>query len=289
MPRPYDVAVAYRVYPRVSKRPFVHADDKYALVRVCLDSFVRSLSGVRAKVWALLDGCPPEYEALFRETFAAESLEVLNLPAVGNAATFAKQIELLAAQTDADAVYLAEDDYVYLPGQFKSMLAFLNDQARHDFVSPYDHLDYYTKINLHAHRFRIEAAHGKHWREAVYTCCTFLTRRETLLKTRDVLETYADGATDLGFWMALTKWNVRNPYRLLKYFVRDREFLSPITIEPWRYSPGQVLFGRRRTLWTPIPAIATHAEAMFVSPNVDWRSYVEELDRAAGAPAGTSA
>jgi hypothetical protein len=68
----YDVAVVYRIYPKVAKPalglPF--SDDKERLSEVCLQSFRRSLGTLRAKVWVLLDGCPPQYADMFRRVFA---------------------------------------------------------------------------------------------------------------------------------------------------------------------------------------------------------------------------
>ena len=59
----HDLAVAYRIYPSVSRPalglPF--SDDKYRLSEICLHSFKESLGSLRVKVWAILDGCPPEY------------------------------------------------------------------------------------------------------------------------------------------------------------------------------------------------------------------------------------
>src|SRR5579864_984045 len=109
----YDLAVAYRVYPRVSgpalDLPF--GDDKYSLSEVCLRSFKESLGNLRVKMWAILDGCPPEYEVMFRKYFDDSELVIVTLDSVGNLQTFATQIEMLLGQSDADLVYFAEDDY----------------------------------------------------------------------------------------------------------------------------------------------------------------------------------
>jgi hypothetical protein len=53
-----DLAVAYRIYPRVSKSHAFFSADKFRLSKMCLDSFRGALGGLRVKVWALLDGCP---------------------------------------------------------------------------------------------------------------------------------------------------------------------------------------------------------------------------------------
>ncbi len=71
----YDVAIAYRIYPKVAKPaaglPF--SDDKYRMAEVCLQSFRRSLGDLRVKIWVLLDGCPPSYADLFRSYFPART------------------------------------------------------------------------------------------------------------------------------------------------------------------------------------------------------------------------
>jgi len=61
----YDVAVAYRIYPRVSKIPAMFPEDKFRLAKLCLRSLRASLGGVRAKMFVLLDGCPREFEGLY--------------------------------------------------------------------------------------------------------------------------------------------------------------------------------------------------------------------------------
>ena len=115
----YDLAVAYRIYPKVSKPslglPF--SDDKLRLAEICLRSFKASLGGLRVKIWAILDGCPESFADLFRKYFDPDDLVLVPLPSVGNHATFGKQIDILLNQTDSDFVYFAEDDYVYLTNQ----------------------------------------------------------------------------------------------------------------------------------------------------------------------------
>ena len=106
--RKYDVAVVYRIYPKVAKPavglPF--SDDKERLSQVCLQSFRRSLGDLRVKIWVLLDGCPPSYAEMFRAAFAPEDLVLVPLPGIGNQGTFKQQIEILLSQDDADLVYL---------------------------------------------------------------------------------------------------------------------------------------------------------------------------------------
>ena len=276
----YDLAVAYRIYPAVSKPalglPF--SEDKYLLSEVCLRSFKESLGCLRAKIWVLLDGCPPEYEALFRKYFAREDLKFVRLNSIGNQATFSNQIEILLEQQEADFVYFAEDDYFYLPNQFRLMLDFLAANADVDFVSPYDHLDCYT-LDLH-HGPKWLKTHGsRHWRTAASTCLTFLTKKETLAKCETVFRSYVRGNNDCALWLTLTKRRVFNPLAGARYFLRG-QFYWKILVKAWLYGWRQILFGRRLRLWVPVPGIATHLDSNALSPNIDWRRLMQQTAEA---------
>ena len=80
----YDVAVAYRIYPKMSSpTPPVFAEDKLQLSEFCLKSFKNSLGGLRVKLWVLLNNCPPVYETLFTQLWPAEDLVLVRYPGVG--------------------------------------------------------------------------------------------------------------------------------------------------------------------------------------------------------------
>src|SRR5208282_1689556 len=103
----YDLAVAYRICPKVSShRPPIFADDKLKLARFCLDSFKASLGNLRVKMWVLLDDCPLAYEEMFSRIWSPEDLVLARFPGVGDAATFREQVRILMEQTDAEMVYL---------------------------------------------------------------------------------------------------------------------------------------------------------------------------------------
>src|SRR5262245_49802729 len=122
----YDLVVSFRTCPVMSKSaPPVHANDKFKLTELCAHSLKRALGDLRVRVYALLDKCPPQYEELIRRLWPAEDLTVIHYPGLGNLGTLAKQMRLLAEQTDGEFVYFAEDDYVYLPGELPKALNFL--------------------------------------------------------------------------------------------------------------------------------------------------------------------
>ena len=185
----YDVAVAYRIYPKVSStcgnRPPVFSKDKLKLAELCLKSFKSSLGGMRVKLWALLDNCPPAYETLFTELWSPEDLVLLRYPGVGDPATFREQARILMEQTDAEIIYFAEDDYFYLPDQFQAAVEFLKQNPAADFVAPYQSLEFYTgDMENFPRENRVFS--GKAWNSCVSTTHTFLTRRNVLTESRGV-------------------------------------------------------------------------------------------------------
>ena len=266
----YDVAVAYRIYPQVSgaasSLPF--ADDKYRLSEICLKSFKESLGDLQIKLWVLLDGCSPEYARLFERYFCKEDLVLMHLNGVGNQITFNNQITILLEQDDASFVYFAEDDYFYVPGQCPLMVDFLRANADVDFVSPYDHTDCYTQgIHRHPKWLRVFADH--HWRTAASTCLTFLTRKNILEKTAPIFRRYKRRSDDCTLWLSLTKRSIFNPIAILRYGVQQ-SYLAKIIAKSWMYCWRQILFGRRYSLWIPLPGVATHLDSKALSPVIDW-------------------
>ena len=272
----YDLAIAYRIYPKVAESALglPLSDDKLRLSEICLRSFKESLGGLRVKFWALLDRCPNEYAELFRRYFNAEDLVLISLHQGGNRATLAKQIEILLGQEDSDLVYFAEDDYVYLPDQFSCMLDFLRAHKDVDFVSPYDHPDCYAlEIHRHPKWVRVHAKH--HWRTAASTCLTFLTSREKLKETQAIFRSYKRRSFDCSLWLSLTKCSLFNPFQSLRFAYQEPLF-AKIIAKAWLYNWPQILFGERVKLWVPMPGIATHLDIHALSPTIDWAELMQK-------------
>jgi hypothetical protein len=266
----YDVTVAYRVYPKVSRIPAIFADDKLKLAELCLRSFRESLGSLRVKVLVLLDGCPPEYAELFRKYFAPGDLELIPLDGVGNRMTFALQTKLLLEQSYSELVYFSEDDYFYFPDQLPSMVRLMRAQSDVDFATPYDHLDYYNRA-LHRYPTRKIAFEGREWRTVASTCLTFLTSKSVLRETQRVFDSYGRtrGNTDGGLWFSLTKFEIRNPLNLLRVGPEKTLFLS-VAAMSWYFGWRQLLFGTKWNLWAPVPTIATHLDHRYLPPGYDW-------------------
>lgn len=271
----YDLAVAYRIYPKVSGagQGMPYGDNKLVQAEVCLCSFVESLGKLRAKIFVLLDGCPEDYEPMVRRHIAAEDLEVLHLDGIGNHGTFGLQIDLLLRQGDSDIVYFAEDDYFYIANQFEKMVKFLSGGEGVDFISPFDHLDCYG-LSLHRYPSWIRVSQDHHWRTAASTCLTFLTTKKTLRECEQVFRTYCRKNMDASLWLSMTKIIVRNPLWGIRYATKD-QLLFKIVVKSWLYGARQILFGRRRILWTPIPGIATHLDPNALSPTISWKMLMQ--------------
>lgn len=264
----YDLAVCYRIYPRVSRKPLFGYTDKLAMARDSLATFKQAVGGLRVKLYVLLDNCPPAYTELFQSFFRPEELELISLPGEGNEATFCRQIDVLSAQREADLVYFAEDDYLYLPGALETMVRFMRENADVDFVTAYDHPDNYSR-SFHQAAFRERDAAGQHWRTVQSTCLTFMARRAVLEETGKIFRTYQKRNPDAAIWISLTKSRVFNPWAVVRSLA-DSPFLSASVALAWRHALGQILFGRRYTLWSPLPTLATHMESTCLAPNVDW-------------------
>jgi hypothetical protein len=262
-----DLAVCYRIYPCVSRKPVFGFKDKLALVRLNLESFCESLGELNIKLWVLLDNCPPQYAELLESVFSEIAVDLIPLKGEGNGRTFARQIDILTRQAESDLVYFAEDDYLYLPRAMEYAVRFMRRHPQADFLTLYDHADHYSKYihRLHGEEF-VEDDHR--WRMLTSTCLTFMARREAVIESAKVFTTFPKNS-DLGLWMALTKRRVANPWSWLRS-LGDGLFCSISHALAWRYAWRQILFGKRRTLWVPAPSLATHMEIGGLAPGVDW-------------------
>jgi len=265
----HDLAVCYRIYPGLSGKPAFGLTDKLTMVRLNLQSFKAALGGLKVKLWVILDNCPPAYRALVTSLFADTDLEIIATDKkLGNEGTFLKQIDILCGQTVADLVYFAEDDYLYLPRALETAVAFMRRHPEADFSTPYDHVDYHLK---YVHRLLgQEYKEGQcRWRTVASTCLTFMARRQVLFESRSVFASYARKNSDLGLWLALTKTRVVNPWCILRS-AGDGLFFPASHVLAWRHAWHNILFGPRRTLWAPMPSLATHLDLNGLAPNVDW-------------------
>src|SRR3989338_1766215 len=218
-----DLAVAYRIYPKVSKTPAAFKDNKYRLSELCLRSFKQCLEGqgINVRVFAILDNCPDEYSKLFRQYFLDGEIEFIKVDGIGNRKTFDLQMKLLLNQDFSENIYFAED--------------------------------YYT-LELHRHINYIKTHNNRHWRSAATTCMTFLTTKNNLKKAHRIFKSYTKRNLDSSLWLNATKYRIRNPISILSICINNKRFLKNIKkawLDGWGWM--HILFGRRWNLWAPIP------------------------------------
>lgn len=271
------IAIAYRIYPKISKVPAVFPDNKLALSEFCLASFARALEGINYKAWIILDSCPEEYYDLFRKYLKPDT-ELITVNGLKNPGTFKLQMDILMKQNFSDNIYFAEDDYFYLPEAIEEMLDFAASEFAPDFITPYDHKDYYT---LDLHRFpkiNINYSDKRHWETEATTCMTFLTTKEILKETYDIFKTYTRRNYDASIWLAITKKKIFNPTIYPKYMFNDKN-LFKVLGKTWFFTPHKLLFGHKYSLYAPKPSLGTHIEKKFLAPDVDWERHFEELKK----------
>lgn len=266
----YDLAVCYRIYPRVSGSPIFGFTDKLALVRLNLKCFKAAIGGLKVKIWVILDNCPPSYQELISNTFPKTEVELIILNGEGNEATFMRQLDLLTCQSAANLVYFAEDDYLYLPNSIECAVGFMRRHPEADFVTLYDHADNHSKY-VHQVKGAEHIEDGRRWHTITSTCLTFMARKQALLETAEVFQTYGRKNSDLAIWLALTKIRAVNPWSFIRS-LGDGLFFTASHILAWRHGWHQLLFGKRRTLWVATPSLATQMEISGLAPGVAWEN-----------------
>lgn len=269
----YDVAVCWRIYPGVSKDPIFYKEDKFKLAQLSFRSFLKSAEGLKIKYFILLDGCPPLFENIFTENIPPGDLEIIHTDNIGNRGTFQKQLEILLSQPDAPLVFFAEDDYLYRPMVFKDMIQFCRNNKLANFITPYDHLDYFDHP-IHAGPWHEINGHKIVWRSVVSTCLTFLTSKDILVRSLPVFSTYRLGNTDCSIWVTLTRrYSILS---MVRFFFNNKECFL-ILKKAFKYSFRYFFAGKKFHLWSPVPSIATHLERDHIAPGVDWTKIKENI------------
>ena len=270
----YDLVVAYRIYPGVSKIPPAFPNDKLALSRFCLESFKKSLEGLNVKIYALLDKCPREYESLFLDYFKADDLEIIHLNGIGNKNTFKKQIEILSSQNDSEIVFFAEDDYFYIE-KLKNMTEFIRS-GEADFITPYEHPACYTDGHIISNNIKI--FNNQRYVTVQHACLTFMTTKLKLIENKSIFLIYSNWfASDFVVWSCLTLGSTFFKYCKLIFSFKNinitniKVYGSMLFFAWYRF-----LFNKKLKLYMPIPTVATHMESNFLSPCIDWNIYFKD-------------
>ena len=236
--------IYYRMSPKNSaheaRRPR-HAFDKINLARYCLRSFVDAFKEVRPVIHFILDNCDEKWDKMINEVVPWTTLthhidRIDNTPPMGyDHTSYYKQLEM-AREID-DYVLFQEDDYVYLPGAGKKLSEALKVL---EFVSPYDHLEFYTRNKeFHLPPFDIKLVGDQHWRTIDFNTMTWGCHSSRLNTYWDTL--HLRGCWDKDTWDEMGKKGAK--------------------------------------LWTPILSLATHMHKDFLSPSINWEEIFNGLDK----------
>jgi hypothetical protein len=172
----------------------------------------------------------------------------------GDSFIHAIDLALREAASDAEAVYLLEDDYLHLP-RAREILEEGLEFA--DYATLYDHPDKYMEgpganrlISGRSEVTRLYRSKSVHWKLTNSTTLTFATRVSCLRADHALYLKHCGGgrSKDFAMWLALRK---RGP------------------------------FGRRRKLVSSVPGLATHVHLPWISPNPEIDALLERMRRPA--------
>lgn len=265
---PHDLSIALRISPFLNTR-HIYFTSKYELVETCFKSFMTALGDIDYELFAVLDGCPDCFEKMLIKNVEEPRLKIIRTNRIGNNATFILQIHILSNKASSDYVYFAEDDYFYIE-HLEHMLEFIRRNPLVDFVSPYDHPDYYFRKDLHPYEIFSLTYGNRIWKNVMSTTCTFLTRKGILKEASEFFKSYARIGDYLMWYVLTRKIPLISFLKIITYHQRD----LPKEIFLLHYL-RKISNKRRYHLWVPEPTIATHMQKNCLSPNINWNLYFE--------------
>lgn len=273
----YKLAICYRVYPGISKIPIIFKDNKLKLAEFALKSFVNAIdnSDLDIKIWVILDNCDQNYNEIFKKYLSSYDYELINVPKSGNAATFGMQMNILRHQNFSKNIYFAEDDYFYLPNAFKETINILENNIA-EFVTPYEHPDIY---NLKFHNYKKDITKldnsNYEWINCATTTMTFMTTKKILIKYWEYFKSYTKLNYDTSLWLSITKYNIRNPLKILSDSINSINYLK-IYSKVFYFFPFSI-FGKGAKLLCPKPSLATHLDNQGIPDSVDWNQEFNKI------------
>jgi len=227
-----------RVYYRISDAGY--KKPKIATKKHCLLNFLSQWPLEEIEVYA--DKVNAETKQFLDDYAELTSLNVQYIPEEqgGNAASWRYVKEKALALPDTEVVYFVEDDYLHLDYSRRILLEGI---VRADYVSLVDYPDKYIPASRGGNPFiddsgseptRVILTASTHWRLANSTTMTFATKVKTLREDNEIWSKHTSG-------------------------VHPNDF--PCFIE---------LLQKGRSLITPIPSLATHAEPGTLAPLIEW-------------------
>lgn len=222
----YELSIIYRMTSIPSSNPSpIYQEDKDKLNEICLKSVVKAFEDVSNKQFIfLLDYCEKSTLEMIEKVVHSDYETHESQAGIGQTMLDSYSI----ASEINGAVLFQECDYFYLPapiGQF-----YLEGLRQLDFVSPYDHPNFYTNRDFHAETCKIRVIGNWHYRTTERNTMTWATWGHLVKKNREILDRW--GHLDGEVWKELKE--------------------------------------QGHELWTPIPSFATHMVQDFLAPCVNW-------------------
>lgn len=265
----FDLVIAYRIYPEVTKPTFIHEDDKLKLAAVCLSSLVQSAAGLHVRMHCICDGCPDVFIEMLQSTIPSTwTVSFDRTDRIGNYRTFSRQIDFLKEHTsDGVLSMFAEDDYYYLPGALESFVQLLAKSDDWDYATPYRHPNVET-ISYWAREIGpLNRTKRVGFRYVPSTCLTFLVKDMSRFNSH-FWKRFSHQFGDGPLWVATTIDPIRTVSCLVRATLRwEKSFMKIF----WRSLVLKCLYSQDGSrLIEPTTNISTHAEKPFLSKGTDW-------------------
>lgn len=188
------------IFLRTHDRGNVH-EDKYGrycdapkseVIKRCVTSLIKStnlVQGYNIKITCIDDHSTDETLTNIKNILehSVHSHELMHLEKTGNNESLLKQLEL-CVNSDANLVYLVEDDYLHYETALVEMLenyTFFKQNLQNEVAfHPYDDPDNYK--TEHITQTRIVLGSRRHWRLNGYTTCTFMCNPDIIRQYYDI-------------------------------------------------------------------------------------------------------
>ena len=227
----------FTVYYRISNNSYKKDKIPLATKENCLINFLKVFDDGKNTINVLGDNITDIPLQNFLNSLPSKTVS-LEFSRLNNAQSFRYVYERALDLPDTTNVYFVEDDYIHLTSSSKILKEGL---SRADYASLYDHPDKYVDginpfIKDMGENTKVIKTESRHWKFTNSTTMTFATCVKTLKEDKEIWFSFLKGAHPHDFYAFVA---------LLK---------------------------KGRTLVTPIPTLATHAEPKWLSPFVDWYS-----------------
>lgn len=222
----------------------------------CLDNFIKEF---KSNIYVFADNCSEQTLNEIRQ----RGIEPI-ITSLGNSKSWQHVAHFAIQNFSKDSyVYMIEDDYLHLPGALEALQEGLQVA---DYVTLYDHPDkYINRSEQYGNPYvvkggeptRVILTSSTHWKHTNSTTMSFATSIETLSK-------------DMEVWKYYTAKKVPNDFAAFQTLLKPKPVLRGRDYKAYARLAIVMLWRQKvkgkRTLISPIPSYATHAESAWLAP-----------------------